>query len=295
MPVIDIHEHVIPRPGYLDPRRGETVTTATELVAIMDREGIDKMVALPLTSPETFDFVQSVEEAFEACDQYPGRFIKFGNVDPRLAYNALHRDFVPILEYFASLGAVGIGEVTCNLWWDDPRVQNLLRAVDKLAWPMTFHIATHEFNTYGLITEPGLPGLERALQKYPNIKFLGHSTGWWSEVAPNPTIGERDGYPTTAVGSGGRVSELMRTYDNMWGDLSAGSGYNAVSRDPAWGYDFLEEFQDRLLMGLDICYPSNDECPLLGFLRDAASGGKITQQAHDKIMGDNAVKLLGSA
>lgn len=47
MPVIDIHEHVIPRKGFLHPRLKETICTAAELVAIMDRQGIDRMVDLP--------------------------------------------------------------------------------------------------------------------------------------------------------------------------------------------------------------------------------------------------------
>ena len=293
MTVIDIHEHVIPRRGFLHPKLGETVCTATELVAIMDRVGIEKMVALPLSSPETYHFVQSVEEVFEACDQYPDRFIPFCNVDPRMAMNSLDFDFVPALEYYKSLGAKGVGEVTANLWWDDPRVQNLLRGCEETGLPFLFHIATHEFNTYGLITEPGLGGLERALQRYPKLQLLGHSPGWWSEVAPNPTLAERDGYPKDKILPGGRVPELLRQYKNMWGDLSAGSGHNAVSRDPEWGYALIEEFQDQLLMGLDICIPSNDKCELLQFLRDGLAGGNISRQAFDKVMGGNAVRLLG--
>lgn len=293
MPVIDIHEHVIPRSGFLHPKLGETVVTATELVTIMDRVGIDMAVALPLASPETYHFIQSVEEVFEACDQYPDRFIKFCHVDPRLSNNELERSFLPILEYYKSLGAKGIGEMTFNLWWDDPRVQNLLRDCETTGLPFLFHVATREFNTYGIITEPGLTDLERQLIKYPQLQFLGHSTGWWSEVSPNPTEAERNGYPTHKIEPGGRVPELMRKYDNMWGDLSAGSGFGAVNRDPEWGYAFIEEFQDRLLMGLDICTPSNDKCELVYWLRDAHKNGNISPQAFDKVMGESAVKLLG--
>ncbi|MFA6111249.1 MAG: amidohydrolase family protein [Candidatus Latescibacterota bacterium] len=293
MLVIDVHEHVIPRQGFLHPRMKETICTAAELVAIMDREGIDRMVALPLSSPETYHFVQSVEEVFEACDQFPDRFIKFGNADPRLEVNATEPyDFKPILEYYRSLGARGVGEATANLAWDDPRYQNLLRATDELGLPFLFHLATHEFNTYGIVTEPGLGGLERALKQYPRIQFIGHSPGWWSEVGGNPSRADLDGYPKGKVAPGGRVPELLRTYPNIWGDLSAGSGYNALARDPEWAYGFLEEFQDRLMMGLDICIPSNDRCELLGFLRRAHQEKRISPRAFAKIMGENACRLL---
>ena len=292
MPVIDIHEHLILRPAFVRPSRGETVVTAEELVEVMDREGIDQMVALPATSPETFPFVQSNEEVFQACDEHPGRFIKFCNVDPRLENNRLQFSFVDILSYYKSVGAKGLGELTANLWWDDPRVQNLLRGCEEVGFPIIFHITGQEFNTYGLVTEPGLGGLERALQRFPKLQLIGHSPGFWSEVAPHPGS-QRNGYPKGEVKLGGRVPELLRTYPSLWGDLSAGSGWNALARDPEWGYEFIDEFQDRLLMGLDICWPSGRKrCRLLGLLREAVEDKKITRRAYNKIMGGNAVKLL---
>jgi len=104
--VTDIHTHVIPRRGFLNDG-GETVATAAELVQIQDRCGIDRMVALPLTSPEALHFQQSNDEVFEACDQFPGRFIKFCNVDPRHQNNSPEHDFVRILEYYKDRGAGG--------------------------------------------------------------------------------------------------------------------------------------------------------------------------------------------
>jgi hypothetical protein len=291
-PVIDIHEHAVPRRGFVPPARKEGATTAAELVAIMDKQRIDRMVVLPLSSPEVNLVFQSVEEAFEACDQYPGRFIKFCNVDPRLGGNALNSDFVPILEYYKSLGAKGVGEVVANLWWHDPRVQNLLRDCEKAGLPFLFHLAVREFNCYGLISSPGLSDLEKALQQYPKLQFIAHSMPWWSEVGPHPTTTEREGYPSGPVQPGGRVPELMRRYKNLWGDLSAGSGFNAVNRDREWGYRFIEEFQDRLLMGHDVCVPSNDACPLMGFLREALDAKRISQRAYQKVMGQNAAELL---
>lgn len=291
MTVIDIHEHVVPRRGFVNPARPYPCTTASELVAIMDEQGIDKMVALPIVSPEPF-FSQTVEEAFEACDQYPDRFIKFCNVDPRVEAHNRDYDFMPILGHYKSMGAKGVGEVTAPLWWHEPRVQKLLGACEKLGLPFLFHLGVRTNDSYGLVTSAGMPELEQALQTYPKLQFLAHSQTWWAEVGPNPTLEERAGYPTGPVHSGGRVSDLMRRYANLWGDLSAGSGHNAVSRDPEWGYKFIEEFQDRLLMGLDICTPTNDTHPLLGFLRESVAARKVSESAYQKIMGLNAVKLL---
>jgi len=215
-------------------------------------------------------------------------------VDPRTSMNTPAADFVPLLEHYKSLGARGVGEVTANLWWDDPRVQNLLAACEQTGLPLTFHIAVREFTMYGLIDVAGLYGMERALQKFPRLQLLGHSPGFWTEVSVPRSRAERNAYPKSKVLPGGRVPELMRKYDNLWGDLSAGSGCNAISRDPEWGYDFIEEFQDRLLMGMDLCLPSHDpKVFCLHFLREAHAAGKVSQQAFDKIMGENAVRLLG--
>jgi len=290
-PVIDIHEHILPRRGFLRPGRGDTFITAAEMVALMDRVGIGRAVVLPIVSPESPHVVQTVEEAFEACDQFPGRFIKFCNVDPRQGCN-LRMDFVPVLEYYKSLGAKGLGEITANLWWHDPRVRNLFRACEAVDLPVIFHMATRNYNTYGLISERGLVNLEEALQAWPRLQFLGHSQGFWAEVGPEPTLTERESYPSGPVKPGGRLPELLRRYPNLWGDLSAGSGLNAVRRDPEWGYAFLEEFQDRLLMGLDVCWPWNDKCELLTFLREGRAKGRISAEAFDKIMGGNATRLL---
>ena len=293
MDVIDIHTHVTLRRRFQGTSDGESLATASELVGIMDRCGIAKMVALPLTSPETFAMAQSNEEVFQACDQYPDRFIRFCSIDPRLSKNDPNYYFVPILSYYRDQGCLGLGELTANLWWDDPRVQRLLAACEAVGFPVIFHLAGKEFGIYGLITEPDMGGLERALRMFPKLQLIGHSQGFWSHVAPiRPRDYDKtDTYMTGKVDAGGRLPELLTRYDNLWGDLSARSGYNGVSRDPEWGYGFLEEFQDRLLFGLDICAPTN-ETPLVDFLRDAFDRGKISRGAYENIMSRNAHRLL---
>ena len=90
--------------------------------------------------------------------------------------------------------------------------------------------------------------------------------------------------------------ELMRKYPNLHADLSAGSGHNAVTRDPEFGYDFLEEFQDRIYFGTDICAPENEDATFLQLSRwldKAVETGKISREAYNKVSRENAVNNIG--
>jgi hypothetical protein len=292
MAVIDIHEHMRTQPHFSDGGSQKQFTSAEDLIASMDRRGIDRMAVLPFVSPEASFIIQSCEEVFEVCDRHPGRFIKFCNVDPRIGKNSATTDLASLLAYYKDLGARGLGEITCNLSWDDPRVHNLFAACEKVGLPATFHVATRDGDTYGLIDAPGLEGLERALQTFPGLTFLGHSQAFWSEVGVPADEEERAGYPKGKVAPEGRVPELMRTYPNLYGDLSAGSGAGAIRRDPEWGPRFINEFQDRLLMGMDLCYPPNDANRLApDVLKDYLDRGAITREVYDKVMGGNAARL----
>ena len=83
---------------------------------------------------------------------------------------------------------------------------------------------------------------------------------------------------------------------NVYGDVSAGSGFTAISRDPQFGYWFLNECQDKLLFGTDVCAPKNRNDVLINlknFMDEAVRDGQISQDVYDKVMGGNAVRLLG--
>ncbi len=63
------------------------------------------------------------------------------------------------------------------------------------------------------------------------------------------------GAPKSPVKPGGAIDRLMDTFPNIYGDLSAGSGANAISRDPVFGREFLIRRQDRLMFGTDYLQP----------------------------------------
>lgn len=290
---IDIHVHAVLEKGV--PRSaGDTFAIPEELFVFYHLLGVEKGVILPSASPEGAFDSHDGKEAYRIVQKYPERFYWFCNLDPRMGNNSPDTDFSHFINYYKDRGAKGVGEITANLYFDDPMVLNLFKHCEACDMPVIFHIG-FKGNDYGLIDELGLPRLENALRMFPKLKFLGHSQKFWSEISGDVTEANRGENKPGKVTPGGRVAELMRNYPNLCGDLSAGSGYNAVTRDPEFGYGFLEEFQDRLYYGTDICSPLNitwDMIRLSAFLDGAMETGKISYGAYQKISRTNALRLL---
>ncbi len=287
---IDIHVHAVSAP--VPTRNGKSLATDAELIQQYDAMGIERGILLPLVSPEAMWLVQSNEEILAIAARHPDRFVPFCNIDPRAMTNSPEAPLEQLLRYYRQRGAKGIGEVTANLPFLEPRVQNFFTHVEAIGFPLIFHIATQIGGCYGLYDEPGLPQLEECLRRFPGLRFIGHSQPFWAEISQLRMPGDRGGYPNYPVLGEGRIVELMRNYPNLYGDLSAGSGHNALARDPEHAVRFLHEFQDRLLFGTDICAPFQ-QAPLAGFLLKLRTEGRLDETAFRKIARENAVKLLG--
>ena len=287
---IDIHAHAYRRP---EPMLDDEAwfSKPEQVIARYDQIGIEKGVLLPLVSPEVY-IPQSNEDVAEFAERFPGRFIPFCNIDPRAMSNSRDAPLGDLLRYYRDRGFRGIGEVMPNLPFLDPLVQNLFRHVEDVGFPLIFDISDRIGGTYGLYDDPGLGQLERCLQRFARLQILGHGPAFWSEIAQLEDVSQRAGYPSHPVREEGRVPELLRKYDNLWGDLSAGSGYNALARDPEYAVSFLNEFQDRLLFGTDICAPDS-KLPLAAFLQNLKNNGKLSPTAFEKIARTNAIRVIG--
>ncbi len=288
---IDIHGHTTRGKILPNPLTGGQIFTYPEdLVKVYDANGIEVAVMLPLCNPENVPEPQSNEDILEVAAKFPGRFIPFCNIDPRSSYNSPSSPLNKVLAYYKSQGCKGVGEVCANLPILDPRVQNLFSAAEENDMPLTFHLAPKEGGLYGLVDDTNLPGLEESLRRHPNLKFFGHSQTFWCEISEIRSWDDRFGYPTGPV-KNGAIPRLMREYPNLYGDLSAGSGCNALTRDMDHAVAFLNEFQDRLMFGTDICAPGTmpNLNKVLIKLRDE---GRISETVFQKIARENAIRLL---
>ncbi len=244
-------------------------------------------------SPEMRYVLVTPFEVMEMAHKYPKRFIPFCSIDPRMMKNHISADFRPMLKYFKDSSFKGIGEYMPNLELDHPLNMNLFAQVEEIGdLPILFHLAnTRDHNEqYGCYDDIGLPRLEKVLRSFPKQIFLAHSQVFWAEISSDVTEENRDGYPNGKV-TEGRVTELMRKYPNLHGDLSAGSGYNAIARDLDFGLKFMEEFQDRLYFGTDIANVPQD-LPQIPFFKRLKTEKLISKEAYEKISWRNAVNLF---
>ena len=290
---IDIHAHATAFPEYMPTCRwGGRFCSGEEVLKLYDELHIEKGVLLPLTAPEAQITPMTSENCKWVADQFPDRFLWFCGVDPRALKNTSDTDIGALLAHYKELGAKGVGELTAQLYADDPKVDNLFMHSAKLDLPVLIHIAPHFDGCYGLVDALGLPRIEKMLKKHKNLKLIGHSQPFWSEISADNTEKVRNSFPSGKVKEG-RIAFLMRNYENLYCDISAGSGLNALRRDMEYAARFLEEFADKILYGCDICGVGNKHpFEMDAFLNEMVEKGYLSEENYYKIVRGNAIRLL---
>ena len=292
---IDIHAHATAYPNLIPANKhtGGRFLSGEELIGMYDQLNIEKGVLLPLVDPVSQWVPMTSENCKTISDAHPDRFFWFCGIDPRMGDNRADTDLVYLLEHYKSLGAKGVGELSTQLPADDPMMDNLFSALEECDMPVIIHIAVKAGGMYGIIDDFHLPRIEKMLIKHPRMKLIGHSQPFWAEISGDLAEENRNGYPQGKV-TEGTLHRLLRECPNLYCDLSAGSGMNAMKRDPDHAARFFEEFSDRILYGCDICASFNkhpfafDE-----FLTAMRQDGSISEENYRKIVRGNAEKLLG--
>lgn len=290
----DVHCHAFPSHGFIanGGKLGYPYFLSVEQqLQMFEDHDVTAGLLLPLIHYEIVPYVQKIKEIKETAEKYPDKFIYFMSMDPRMFYNNPKADFSRFIEYHLERGARGVGEMCANLPWEHPLMDNMLFYINKYKLPLTIHISPTPYYVYGIYDDYNLSGLERVLDKYPDIKFFGHSAEFWSRISGDT---QYRGYPTGPVEEGGPVVRLLETYPHLYGDVSAGSGLNAMMRDKKFTAKFMEKFQDQLMFGLDFCsVVPKEEMTLSKFIDQLRDEGAISQTVYDKFCWDNAAKNLG--
>lgn len=221
----------------------------------------------------------TLDDLSRACEKYPNRFIA-GYCPCPTEGNA-----PAMFEAAVKMHNVRIcGEWSYRTVLDDPRSIELFYTAGELNTPVVLHIDTPYLN--GVYQDDWYGGeidtLQRALEKCSNTIFVGHAPGFWRHISGNEAT-DPEKYPSGCVTPNGRLFDLFENHPNLWADLSAGSGLNALKRQDDGGVHFLTTYQDRLLFGRDA--PGNA-------LQEYLNTLDLPEHILTKLYSENALRLV---
>jgi uncharacterized protein len=221
-PVFDLHFHM----------RGQPAAN----VAHLDGAGIAK--ANLLTRATAKDQLRAVDEAA------PRRFTWFCSADPSSP------ESIDALTQSVKFGARGFGEMKYHLATDGPDFRRVYALAAELNVPILIHFQeVDHFDNEGAWSPGFAKNFERILKAYPKTTFIGHADAFWANVSAD--YHNQAAYPSGPIVRGGITDRLLGNYPNLYGDLSANSGNNMLSRDAEFTTDFLRRHQNKLLFGSD--------------------------------------------
>jgi predicted TIM-barrel fold metal-dependent hydrolase len=279
-PVIDIHQHT----GY------HGLTTG-QLLAHQRTMGITTTILLPAGHPVSYgsthygvsNGLQAKATPNEACykvaQQYPGEFLFGANEVPDVP------GAVEEIEKYLKLGAPVIGELKFNVECDGPEMQQIYELAQAYQVPVLLH---WQYNMYNR----GFERFYKMLEKYPKVNFIGHAQTWWANI-DKEHHNQNILYPNGKVTPAGLTDRYLQDYPNMYGDLSAGSGLRALTRDEDHTREFFRRHQDKLLYGSDCADTAGQGtacqgAQTLAVVRRLAPNKKIER----KLLYENAKKLF---
>ena len=217
-PILDIHLH---------PR-----TQAGGEIEHMDGCGVRKAVILGAAALEA--------RIKERMDRAPGRMVRFASVD------VTRDDAVQTLRNSVKAGASGFGELKSRVAADGPEMRRVYELAGELNVPVLLHF---QDGPEGQVFNGGIQRFASILKAYPKTTFIGHANSFWANISAEAPADIS--YPTGPVKPGGVTDRLLSDFPNLYGDLSANSGRNALARDPEFAAAFLKRHQDKLMFGSD--------------------------------------------
>ena len=267
-PLIDIHQHT----NYHDRNDDQLISHQRTMGATMT-------VLLPAGSK--FGLAANCggnDTVVAVAKRYPKQYVYFANELPDIP------ETKKVLEKYLKAGAIGIGEQKFHVECDSPAMQLVFDIAKAHHVPVLMHF---QHDTYNM----GIERFYKMAEKYHTVPFIGHAQTFWGNIDKNHV--QTVLYPKGPVTPGGTTDRLLSDYPNVYGDLSAGSGLNALSRDEDHARDFLKRHQNKLLFGSDCEDTSGERPKCIGanqieqVRRLAPDAGAIRKMLHD-----NAARLL---
>jgi predicted TIM-barrel fold metal-dependent hydrolase len=279
-PIIDIHQHA----GY-------TGRTDEALMAHQRAMGATTTVLLPAGRPvitaSTHEGVSNGlqaqclgnEACFRLARAHPKTFAFGANEVPDV------EGAIEEIERYLRRGARVIAEQKFGVECDSPAMQRIYQLAQAHHVPVLMH---WQFQMYNY----GFERFYKMLEQYPKVSFIGHAQTWWANIDRNHQD-QTVLYPKGPVTAGGLTDRYLSDYPNMYGDLSAGSGLNALTRDEDFTRDFLSRHQNKLLFGSD-CTDAEGSGPRCQGAQTIAAIRRLSanRDIERKLLYHNARKLL---
>ncbi len=266
--VIDIHQHT----NYAG-------RTDAQLIAHQRRLGVARTVLLPAGSKFGLAVGAGGNESVVALAKAdPKQFVYFANEVPDLPETRRE------IEKYLKMGALGIGEQKFHFDCDSAPMRQIYDIARDHRVPVLMHFQ-HE--TYNM----GFERMYKMLEAYPTVNFIGHAQTFWANIDKKAV--QTNLYPKGPVTPGGITDRLLSDYPNMYGDLSAGSGLNAFTRDEDNARDFLKRHQNKLMFGTDCDDVDGHDKRCIGSEQLALVRRLVTDPAaRRKILYGNAVRII---
>jgi predicted TIM-barrel fold metal-dependent hydrolase len=218
-----------------------------------------------------------VETCVPIVEAHPGAYFYAANEVPDLD------GAVKTIEKYLKAGAVGIGEQKFDLPCDSKEMQAIYELAGVYGVPVLLHFQHATYNT-------DIARFEAMLKKYPKTNFVGHAQTLWANI--DAKCKQDVLYPRGKVTPGGLTDRYLSDYPNMWADMSAGSGLNAMTRDEEHARGFIERHQDRLVYGSDCPDPAGHGPTCTGASQIAAIRRlSPSREVVRKLLCDNARRL----
>ena len=183
------------------------------------------------------------ERARQEMEKRPGRFARSVSADPS------RPDGVKPLREALAAGAVSMGELKYHLALDSPEMRRVYDLAAEMQVPVMMHIQNFPHFPGELPYNTGYPEFDKMLRAYPKTNFIGHGDLFWAHISAD--VPTDRGYPAGPIRQGGLTDRWLADFPNLYADLSANSGNNALSRDPDFTRGFVVRHRNKLMFGSD--------------------------------------------
>ena len=227
-----------------EPWAGESIVDchhhlrSTPEASIRHLDGCRVSNALFLTRDVSAGRIQAIRT------RYPGRFLGWF-----AATDITRPGAEEVLTKAVGSGAAGLGELKFHVAAAGPELRRMYALAAELNVPILIHFQEVPHTPAEGVFATGFRDFEAMLKAYPKTTFIGHADAFWANISAN--YSNDSAYPAGKIVRGGVTDKLLGDYPNLFGDLAANSGNNALSRDPEFTPGFLERHQDKLIFGSD--------------------------------------------